>query len=136
MEQGYKTQSTVPLSIRKNGLTTAAKEALRDVPPKKLVIHSDKARVRGICFNCRTDAHAQCASKTCQCCGTNTYRCDVLGCKREALRYEGSKFVGWLRFCSKHMDVATALSRYMSDHPHAKFMRLDSCGPILHTEGA
>lgn len=51
---------------------------------------------------------------------TNRRYCSCFGCERVATRFTGSKKRGWLRFCSKHSDVAAALSLYFTRHPNAR----------------
>jgi len=46
--------------------------------------------------------------------------CDVPHCTGVVTRFVGSKRSGWLRFCSKHKDIAVAIAYYQTKHPSAR----------------
>jgi hypothetical protein len=49
-----------------------------------------------------------------------TKTCCCYGCDRVSAMFVGSRRIGWLRFCSKHREVAKALALYFHWHRNAQ----------------
>jgi hypothetical protein len=54
--------------------------------------------------------------------------CDVPNCTGTVTRFVGTKGRWWMRFCSRHKDIAYALNMYTHDHPNARGRRVAKNG--------